>query len=93
MVIKPFGSRVHVKLEKIGEAITAGGIHLPQKHAEGTRFGVVIACGPRCETVIPGDRVILSYHSGTGIDNPLLDAHYDTDRIVEEDELLGEYGE
>jgi co-chaperonin GroES (HSP10) len=81
-----------VKLEEIGEA-KVGLIHLPQKHSEGTRFGVVVAVGPEVKVAKVGDKILLSYHCGVGIDNPILDAHYDTDRVCEENEILGSYGE
>ena len=92
MRISPYGSRCHVKLQAIGDA-KVGLIHLPEKHSEGTRFGVIVATGPDVKVAKVGDKILLSYHCGVGIDNPVLDAHYDTDRVCEESEILGVYSE
>ena len=92
MKINPWGSRCYVKLVAIGDA-KVGNIYLPEKHSEGTRFGVVQAIGPKVEAAKVGDHIIVSYHCGVGIDNPRLDAHYDTDRIMEESEIMGDWSE
>ncbi len=91
MVVKPFGSRVFVELEKVGGRVTKGGIILPDAVAEPSRFGHVLAVGPDCKIVGVGDKVMISYYSGTGIDYPGSGFHYDQHRFVDEGELLGSY--
>lgn len=91
MVVKPFGSRVFVELEPVGERKTAGGVYIPDKHAEPSRFGKVLAVGPAVKTVSVGDKIMLSYYTGTGIDYLGSGFHYDTHRFIEESEILGSY--
>lgn len=91
MVVKPFGSRVFVELMPVEERKTAGGIIIPDKHSEPSRFGKVIATGPEVKFLKAGDKIMLSYYSGTGIDYLGSGYHYDTHRFIEESEILGSY--
>ena len=90
MVVKPFGSRVFVELLPVAER-KVGMIHLPDNHSEPSRVGVILACGPDVKRVKVGDRVMISYYSGTGVDYLGSGYHYDTHRFIEEGELLGSY--
>ncbi len=93
MVVKPFGSRVLVELLAVGERKLASGIIVSDKHSEPTRFGRVLAAGPDCKVVGAGDKIMLSFYAGTGIDYLGSGYHYDTHRVVDESEILGSYEE
>ena len=87
----PNGTRVFVVLDAVQERKTAGGIYLPDKHAEQSRIGTVKWVGPGAkEAFKPGDRVFVSFYTGVGVDYPGLEGfHYDTHRFMEATEILG----
>jgi co-chaperonin GroES (HSP10) len=90
--IKPFGSRVFVELQAI-EQRKVGSIIIPDKHSEPSRVGVILEIGPEVKNVKVGDKIVISYHAGTGIDFIGSGYHYDQHRFLEESDLLGSYEE
>ena len=93
MVVKPFGSRVFVELLPVGERTLSSGIVLPDLHKEPSRFGVVRAVGPDVKYLKCGDKILIAFYTGTGIDFLGSGFHYDTHRLCEESEILGSYEE
>ena len=90
MTIRPMGSRVFVEVSEICEG-KVGSIIIPGKHSEMTRYGKVLAVGEEVKKYVPGDKVIIAYYSGTGIDLLGTDFTFDTHRILEESEILAKY--
>ena len=68
MKVKPLADRVMVKLEK-NEAVTAGGIFIPDTAQEKTQQGVVVAVGDDTEVikVKAGQKVMYDKYAGTQI--------------------------
>jgi len=89
MKIKPAGTRIFVELLAVEERQTKGGIWLPDKHAEQSRVGTVLGVGPKVVDFKPGDRVVIPFYSGIGVDYPGSGYHYDTHRFLEQTEICG----
>ena len=64
----PFGSRLLIK-RKEAEAVTAGGIVLPEQ-AQQTKHdeGVVVTAGPDCELVQVGDEILFMPFAGIEVE-------------------------
>ena len=86
MKIKPLGNRILVKLEPMVE--TKGILVMPDKHREQSRIGKALACGEACTRVKDGDRLLLSYYTGVGLDLWHEEMDVTTDKIVTEEEVL-----
>ena len=69
MKVKPIGDRILVK-PKLGEAISEGGIVIPDTAQEKTNQGTVIAVGDDKESikVKVKDSVLYDRYAGTGIE-------------------------
>ena len=87
--IKPGKGRVFVELIPVSERQTSGGIWLPDKHAEQSRIGTVLAVADDVPSIKVGDKVFINFFSGTGVDYPDSGYHYDTHRFLAETEILG----
>lgn len=87
MEIKPLGNRVHVARD-LAEEKTAGGLYIPDKQKEKPATGTILASGPMCVEVKPGDTVIYSKYAGT----PLKDGDVET-LLMRESDILAITGE
>jgi co-chaperonin GroES (HSP10) len=92
MVVKPLGSNIFVELIEVGER-KVGMIHIPGKHQEPSRIGVVLEVGPDVTRLKKGDKIMISFYSGTGVDYLGCGFHYDTHRFMSEMDVLGTYEE
>jgi co-chaperonin GroES (HSP10) len=86
MIFRPLGNRILVKLEPMVEK--KGLIELPNKHREQSRVGVAVAIGPDVLHIKKGDRLVLSYYTGVGLDFWNEEMEVTTDKIVSEEEVL-----
>lgn len=86
--IDPLGPRVLVKLEPIAEKRTAGGIIIPDQHAEQSRIGEILATGEDVKKLYTGDTVLVAAHTGVLINLPGSSIVDDTLRIFNESEIL-----
>lgn len=95
----PLGYRLLVKLDRVeetvikelvkddGEKMT---LYAPDKHCEETRLGTLLAIGHKCEKHWKvGDRIVMSFQSGTVIDLLRESATDDTIRMVSEENVMG----
>lgn len=96
MNIQPLASRILIKRDK-AEAITKGGLHLPQTSQKEPQRGKVLAVGPGTYydgkllpvAVKPGDNVVFAYHTGLSLNRVLDFLDRDDDLIlVAEHDLL-----
>jgi co-chaperonin GroES (HSP10) len=87
--IKPNRGRVFVELLPVAERKTSAGLWLPDKHAEQSRIGTVLAVADDVKGFKPGDKVFINFFSGTGVDYPDSGYQYDTHRFLSEVEILG----
>ena len=87
MIIKPQKKNIYVVLD--GFLDYKGLVILPEKHKEQTRVGTVIACGEAVERYVPGDRILMSYYTGTVLHLMQLDMRDERHRMMSEEEGLG----
>lgn len=83
--IKPLGTRLIVKRYK--RETTAGGIYIPETKQGRSLVGQVIAVGPDCEVIKPGDMIFYGQYSGENVD--LSEPGYDDHLIMNEGDVLG----
>lgn len=88
MKILPQGYKVYVRLGRVEEKKTDGGIILPGKHSEQSRIGEVMAVGNEVSDYSVGDKVLVQYHSGVAIHLVAIGILDDTHRIYNEAEIL-----
>jgi co-chaperonin GroES (HSP10) len=86
MKLQLLGRRVWVEIDEHG-GVTKGGIIVPQKSAQITRKGTVIAAGEESR-FIAGDRVLLSIYAGVNLH--ILEENLSSmeNIICSEDEIL-----
>ena len=87
MVIKPQLYNLYVVLD--GFLDYKGLVVLPEKHKEQTRVGTVIAVGDMVTRYEPGDRILMSYYTGTVLHLMQLDMRDERHRMMSEEEGLG----
>jgi len=87
MIIKPQMHNLYVVLD--GFLDYKGMIILPEKHKEQTRIGTVIATGDKVTRYEPGDRILMSYYTGTVLHLMQLDMRDERHRMMSEEEGLG----
>ena len=63
----PVGPRVIIQREAPPK-VSAGGIDLEATTPEITRVAKILACGPKCEQLKPGDIVQTAMHRGTPVE-------------------------
>ena len=87
--IRPLGKRLLIKLNKVDERKSAGGLIISSDHRELIRTAEIISAGSDCEQLFAsGDTVIVPYNVGTMIDLFELEVPDDTIRIVTENEIM-----
>jgi len=97
MKIRPWGRNIYVKLDKVGEGITDGGIILPEMHSEESRVGTILSMGDRVNSnredgerfLEQGMRVLIQFYAGVAIHLVSSDITDDTHRIITESNVLG----
>ena len=86
LVIEPLGDRVYIELEPMQEKVKR--IMVPDDHSERTRVATVLATGPECQHLCVGDRVIVSYYTGTILHLLQYDLTDINHRIARESEIM-----
>ena len=84
----PYGNKLLVKLNRVEEFKTPGGIIVPDNHSEESRIGEVIACGETVKNFKPGDRILVEWIIGTCIHLIAEGVSDDTNRIIPESQIL-----
>jgi co-chaperonin GroES (HSP10) len=87
MIIKPQKENIYVVLD--GFLDYKGLVVLPEKHKEQTRVGTVIAIGDEVDRYVPGDRILMSYYTGTVLHLMQLDMRDERHRMMSQEEGLG----
>lgn len=93
MKIKLFDDRLFAILGEVQEK-KIGSIIIPGSHSERSRIGVVMEVGPEVKNYAVGDRILVSWYSGTRIHldgdelygKPVVE---DAFRVLREAEILG----
>jgi co-chaperonin GroES (HSP10) len=91
--IKLFDDRLFAILGEVQEK-KIGSIIIPGSHSERSRIGVVMEVGPEVKNYAVGDRILVSWYSGTRIHldgdelygKPVVE---DAFRVLREAEILG----
>jgi len=81
--MKPLHDRVIVQ-RKAEEEKTAGGIYIPDSAKEKPQGGIIVAAGPKCQTVKEGDVVLFAKYAGSEFSMDGEDLI-----IMREDDILG----
>jgi co-chaperonin GroES (HSP10) len=87
MIIKPQRNNIYVVLDGFLEY--KGNVFIPDRHSEQTRIGTVIAIGDKVTRYAPGDRIVMSYYTGTVLHLMQLDMRDERHRMMSEEEGLG----
>ena len=93
MRLELFGKRLLIRCEPVEER-KVGRIIVADKHSERTRFANVVAVGNEVMDYHPGDKVMISWYTGSHIHIMEEDLFgnkpdEDLDRLVMEAEILG----
>ncbi len=90
MKLIPQGYRLLVRLNKVEEYTTKGGIVIPDKNSQITRIGTVLAVGDKITDWEKDDFFVCSYGAGEVLDSPHLaelKPDQDTLRIIVKEEI------
>lgn len=87
-----YGPRILLRCDPVEET-KVGRIIIQEKHSERTRFATIIAIGDDVKNYVPGDRVLISWYTGSHvhiIGGELFGNKNDEDldRFVSESEIL-----
>jgi co-chaperonin GroES (HSP10) len=87
--LKPLGKKIYIILDPVEETKTEGGIIVPDKNVQLVRLATVVAIGDEVTKVAVGDKVLVGFHVGTVLENPILfeSSAKDTHRVVTESEI------
>ena len=85
--IIPCGNNLYVKLNKVGELKTAGGVIIPDMHSEESRIGKVIAKGDKVRNFEVGDTILVEWVIGMCIHLVAEGVQDDTHRIISESQI------
>jgi len=91
--LKLFDDRLFVILGEVQEK-KIGSIIIPDNHSERSRIGTVMETGPGVMNYFPGDKILVSWYTGTRIHldgdelygQPVVE---DAFRMMRESEILG----
>lgn len=87
--IIPQGKRILIKLNKVEEKKTKGGLILPDMHSEESRLGTIIAIGEEVDKKFKlGDQVLIAFFSGTCLHFPGEGITDDTVRMIVQSEIM-----
>jgi len=92
--LTPRGKNILVRLDKVEEKKTEGGIWVADKHSEETRIGTVLQCGQDVDSgITPGTKVLISFYVGVVVHLPEIGILDDTYRFITESEILSFVGD
>lgn len=92
--IIPQGLRLLIKLNKVEEMKTKGGIVLPDNHSEESRLGTIIAMGEEVDKKFKlGDQILVAFFSGVVLHFPGEGLTNDTVRMITESEIMAKVEE
>ena len=87
--IIPQGNRVLIKLNKVEEIKTEGGVIIPENHSEESRLGTIIALGDEVDKkFVVGDQILVAFFSGTVLHFPGEGLTDDTIRMITHSEIM-----
>ncbi len=92
--IIPQGLRLLIKLNKVEEMKTKGGVILPDSHSEESRLGTIIAVGDKVDKKFKvGDQILVAFFSGIVLHFPGEGMTNDTIRMITESEIMAKVEE
>ena len=92
--ITPQGKRVLIKLNKVEQITTKGGIVLPDAHSEESRLGTIIALGDEVDKKFKiGEQILIAFFSGTVLHFPGEGLTDDTIRMITQSEIMAKVSE
>ena len=87
--IIPQGLRLLIRLNKVGEMKTEGGVILPDSHSEESRLGTILAIGDEVDKKFKiGDQILIAFFSGTILHFPGEGMSDDTVRMITQSEIM-----
>ncbi len=63
---EPLADHILIRRDE-AEAVTAGGLFIPEQAREGIDAGTALACGPDALGVKPGERIVFAKYAATDI--------------------------
>ena len=92
--IIPQGNRILIKLNKVAETKTKGGVILPDSHSEESRLGTIIAIGDEVDKKFEiGNQILVAFFSGIVLHFPGEGLTDDTVRMITESEIMAKVEE
>jgi len=85
-LIRPVGQNLYIIMEE--RAGKMGTIEMPSSYQQRSEIAVVKAIGDEVEKIAVGDRVLISYSSGTHVQLPETYTESSKHRIIIEHEIL-----